>query len=405
MNIGIVTTWFERGAAYVSRQFMEVLSKSDEVFIYARGGEKYAKGDPKWDMSNVHWGKKNIGKLGVLGGTYIDKKDFKKWIKNHKIEAVLFNEQHWFQPILWCKELGVKSLAYVDYYNEKTIPLFDVYDALVCNTKRHAFAFRNHPHANYVKWGTDTKLYKPSNKTNEKLTFFHSAGMAPVRKGTDVVLKAFYAAKNRQKALLLLHTQVDLMSFFPNMRTLIEELVSEGSLEIVTKTITSPGLYYRGDVYIYPSRLDGIGLTLMEAVSSGLAVVASDNAPMNEFVEPSFGQLIKIDYVYSRADGYYWPMCVPSENSLTDIVEQYINGNYNLAAMKKSARDYALKELDFEKNCKALHEIFEQTVITSVSEELKKSLHDYDYYTYKAYYKYLSPIYFVFKKIKNFRNS
>ena len=25
MNIGIVTTWFERGAAYVSRQFMDVL--------------------------------------------------------------------------------------------------------------------------------------------------------------------------------------------------------------------------------------------------------------------------------------------------------------------------------------------------------------------------------------------
>lgn len=46
MRIGIITTWFERGAAYVSRQFMELLQQTDEVFIYARGGEKYAMGDP-----------------------------------------------------------------------------------------------------------------------------------------------------------------------------------------------------------------------------------------------------------------------------------------------------------------------------------------------------------------------
>lgn len=58
MNIGIVTTWFERGAAYVSRQFEQVLEKDGHnVFILARGGEKYAKGDPKWDLDNVHWGK------------------------------------------------------------------------------------------------------------------------------------------------------------------------------------------------------------------------------------------------------------------------------------------------------------------------------------------------------------
>lgn len=54
MKIGIVTTWFERGAAYVSRQFMDILKSTDEVFIYARGGEAYAQGNPTWDLPNVH---------------------------------------------------------------------------------------------------------------------------------------------------------------------------------------------------------------------------------------------------------------------------------------------------------------------------------------------------------------
>lgn len=405
MNIGIVTTWFERGAAYVSRQFMDVLSKTDTVFIYARGGEKYAVGNPKWDLPNVHWGKICLGKRGIFGGTYVDRKDFERWIKKNKIEAVLFNEQHWFQPMLWCKELGVKSIAYVDYYNEKTIPLFDVYDSLICNTKRHAFAFRNHPHVNYIKWGTDIELYKPNDVKKDKLTFFHSAGMAPIRKGTDVLLKAFYAAENRNNAHLLIHSQVDLTSFFPELERIIKEMIAEGTLEIVTKTITSPGLYYRGDVYIYPSRLDGIGLTLMEAISSGLAVITSDNAPMNEFVDSSFGNLCKIDYEFSRADGYYWPMCVPSEQSLTEIIQLYINGAYNIEEMKRKAREYAIRELNFENNCAILHKIIEDTQLSEVSENLRRSIQSYDYYTYKAYYRVLSPIYFIFKTIKNLRGA
>ena len=404
MNIGIVSTWFERGAAYVSRQFMDVLQQTDHVFIYARGGEKYAQGNPKWDMPNVHWGKKSIGKRGVFGGTYIDRSDFLKWLKRNRIDVVLFNEQQWFQPMKWCKELSIKTIAYVDYYNEKTIPLFDIYDSLICNTKRHTFAFRNHPQVNYIKWGTDTNLFKPAERKNEKLTFFHSAGMAPMRKGTDILLRAFFSVKNRKGTLLLIHTQVDLLSLFPAMKDMILNMVSEGSLEIVTKTITAPGLYYRGDVYVYPSRLDGIGLTLMEAISSGMAVITSDNAPMNEFIDPSFGLLCKIDYEYSRLDGYYWPMCVPSEISLAGILQDFVDGKYKIEEMKANARTYAVEELDFMKNCQSLHEIIRQTKIREASEELIKKINSYDFYAYKAYHRFLSPIYYAFKIIKNLRN-
>lgn len=36
MNVGIVTTWFERGAAYVSRQYLEALrsDSNNSVYIY-----------------------------------------------------------------------------------------------------------------------------------------------------------------------------------------------------------------------------------------------------------------------------------------------------------------------------------------------------------------------------------
>lgn len=393
MRIGIVTTWFERGAAYVSRQFMDVLQKTDDVFIYARGGEEYAIGNPKWDLPNVHWGKWNKTKRAIFSSTYIDKKDFVRWLKDNNIEAVLFNEQQWFNPILWCKELGVKTIAYVDYYTEQTIPMFDAYDCLICNTKRHASVFKTHHNCNYIKWGTDLSLYHPVEEKHEKLTFFHSAGMAPVRKGTDILIKAFYQSKGRQKAKLLLHTQLPLGSAIPEVKLQIDELIGEGSLEIVEKTISAPGLYSEGDVYVYPSRLDGIGLTLMEAIASGLAVVTINCAPMNEFVESEFGQMCDVESYYSRYDGYYWPMSIASVKSLTKILEKYISGNFNLEILKKNARLYAEKELDFEKNFSSLHELFSGVELTLVSDKIKQDIINYGN---RDLQRFLDPFSFLF---------
>ena len=387
MKIGIVTTWFERGAAYVSRQFMDVLQRTDEVYIYARGGEKYAIGDPKWDLPNVHWGVWDKGKRRFLNSTYIDKKDFEKWLKENNIDLVLFNEQQWFPPVLWCKDAGVRAVAYVDYYTEVTIPFFDAYDALICNTKRHAFAFRKHKNCKYIKWGTDIQLYQPSNEVHDKLTFFHSAGMAPVRKGTDLLIEAFYRCTDRKKAKLLIHTQRPLKDAIPDVSGMVEELLAEGSLEIVEKTIPAPGLYKEGDVYVYPSRLDGIGLTLMEAIASGLAVVTVDNPPMNEFVEEDFGQVCKVDYHYSRIDGYYWPMCVASVSSLSEILNKYIVGNYDLAKMKRAAREYAEKELDFGKNCSVLHKVLTETSLSPILERTRSKISEYFHIPlYKSFY-------------------
>lgn len=396
MNIGIVTTWFERGAAYVSRQFMDVLQKTDNVYIYARGGEKYAIGNPKWDLPNVTWGKRDMPRMLMYGNTYLVKKDFKKWIDNNSIDILFFNEQTWMVPLIWCKEWKIRTVSYVDYYNELTIPLFNIYDGLICNTKRHAFAFRNHPHAHYLKWGTDINIYKPEGDKHEALVFFNSAGMAPVRKGTDLVIQAFYNCPNHQQAKLLIHTQVSLEATIPNVIPLVNELKKEGCIEIVEKTVTAPGLYHCADVYVYPSRLDGIGLTLMEAASSGLACVTVDNPPMNEFIEPSFGQVCTIDYQYCRTDGYYWPMCVANINSLSEIIENMIKQKGNVNEMKKEARKYAERELDFTKNMSKLHTILEQ--IQFQSDEtglLSKKINDYETSGLKKLYKYFYPLFWT----------
>lgn len=377
MNIGIVTTWFERGAAYVSKQFEEILCEKYNVFIYARGGEAFAKGNPKWDKPNVYWSKFSIC------DKYIDKNEFQSWMRKNEINVILFNEQDSFEPILYCKELGVKTLAYIDYYTEETVPLFNVYDALICNTKRHLSAFEDHPHAYYIPWGTDVDLYKPSSDdghlvNNDCVTFFNSAGMNPLRKGTDTFIKALDLCKDRSRIRALIHSQKNLRSFFPKLSLTIDKLEKEGVLEVVEKTIPAPGIYYKADVYVYPSILDGIGLTVPEAISSGLVCIASDNPPMNEFIDESCGNLIPINRLYARKDGYYWPQCRCDASALSQLIQYYASNPIEVVKKKVSARKYAVENLSFSKNSVNLLKILECIEFTEPSSELIVQIEMFD---------------------------
>ncbi|EGR0107144.1 glycosyl transferase, partial [Vibrio vulnificus] len=135
MKVGIVTTWFERGAAYVSKQFKEALEKSGyQVFIYSRGGEDLTEVKGlEWRGNEVYEGKK----VHFPESTYIDLNDFECWLLDNNIDTVLFNEQRWLPPVLLCKKIGIRSGAYIDYYTKETVSSFKFYDFLICNTKRH----------------------------------------------------------------------------------------------------------------------------------------------------------------------------------------------------------------------------------------------------------------------------
>lgn len=380
MNIGIVTTWFERGAAYVSKQYMNALLENHNVYIYARGGEQYAKNDKNWDLENVTWGKKNYFQINA---TPIDKRSFLDWIKEYRIEIILFNEQQWWLPIIWAKEAGVKVGAYIDYYTKETVPFFKIYDFLICNTKRHYSVFNWHEQCFYVPWGTDINLFRLQSKRLEdldKIIFFNSSGFNPDRKGVYPLIKAFYRLKN-SKAKLILHSQVNLKQYYKDIAYMVEELVEIGKLEIISETVSAPGLYHLADVYCYISKLDGIGLTLPEAISCGLQAIVPNNAPMNEFVEHcNNGYLVKIKSYNTRSDGYYWDECEVDIDDLLNALQFYITNQGKIDVMKKVARQYALKHLNWNDRKKQLNKIFLNVQATHSNEKIISDIIKYEEY-------------------------
>jgi glycosyltransferase involved in cell wall biosynthesis len=408
MNIGIVTTWFERGAAYVSKQFEEIISVKHNVFIYARGGEKFAINESKWDKNNVTWGKRRIS---PFSGTLIDKKDFYNWVKRNHIDLILFNEQEWWYPLLWCEELKIPTIAYIDYYKKNTIPLYESYSSLICNTKRHYSAFDWHEGAYYLPWGTDCKVFKPiddnfSLVNKDYVTFFHSCGLNPYRKGTDILLKACKDINDSFK--IVIHSQLELKSFFDDkIRMIIEELESSNKLEIITKTVSAPGLYHLGDVYVYPSRLEGIGLTLAESEACGLVPVTTNNGPMNEFVNTEIGFLIDVKQYYSREDGYYWPECQPDVGSLKEIIIQICRQKDKIEGLKKANWAFANEDLNWEKNSEKIFDIIEKTTYKPVNEVVRKKIVEYESVGFRKfnlfflkYYRFFSLLNKILKKFE-----
>lgn len=367
MNIGFISTWFERGAAYVTRNYMNLLKVNHNVYVFARGGEKYAKNDPVWDTENVTWG------LNLIS-TEIYYPEFKKWIKKNQIETLFFNEQHDIEIIAKTRKdfPRIKIGSYIDYYKEDTVKDFRIYDFLICNTKRHYSVFKDHPQCYYVPWGTQIDVFVPQEKESNKFCFFHSVGMSG-RKGTDILIESFIEGKLYEEAELIIHTQLD---FEKNFNLSLEDALRY-NIRVIEKTVSAPGLYHLGDVYIYPTTLDGLGLTIFEALSVGLPVITTDAAPMNEIINDQNGYLVEIEKTYSRSNGYYWPLTLVNKKSLIDSMKFYIGKKNNMEEEKSKVRDFAMTSLNWNDRTDEVNEIFVSSKKLNLNTDLNEVLNNY----------------------------
>lgn len=399
MNIGIVTTWFERGAAYVSKQYLSSLAADNNLFIFARGGEDIDVSSPEWSGDHV-----TVAKHTLKNSTYIDFFELKAWIEQNAIELIIFNEQTDWEIIVQVRQLDVKIAAYIDYYTQETAPFFALYDTLLCNTQRHYSAFSWHRDAHYIPWGTDTGIFNTQQlETSAKAKFFHSAGMGGIRnrKGTDLLVNAF--SQTTGDCELIIHSQVP-VNAYGDSAALIE---SDPRIRFIHKTVTAPGLYHLGNVYVYPSRLEGIGLTICEALACGLPVITTDCPPMSEFVTPGeTGELTRIHQYLARPDGYYWPESIVDTADLAQQLQSYIDHPEKIAKQSANARNSSLEHFDWRKNSESLSTLLNQVVADpNKSQVLKRLSATVLGYAYMRRGHYTPIMQRLIRKLRNYRIS
>lgn len=357
MNILIVSTWFERGASYVSKSYYETFSSdsSNNIYIYARGGEKFEKNNKNWDLPYVFW---NQDRLFDLSPTPINLKQFSTLVNRLKIDLILFNEQQDFTSILRIKKSNpnIKLGAYIDYYKKETVRLFEIYDFVICNTERHFSVFKDHSNPIYIPWGTDVKE-KTVNVVPEKYLFISSVGMNWYRKGLDLLLDGFLGIEK----YLLKKSNIELNIF--TQKKLPFEITKKINhlsdvISIVTKVgdFTQEEVYKEASIYCYLSRLDGIGLSLPESIANGCVGFINFEDPMKQFIDVDNSFYVKPSKYKTRKDLYYWDESEPSINDISDKIKEIINTPLPIIRqMSNNNIKFAQKKLNWTQNSSDLN--------------------------------------------------
>jgi glycosyltransferase involved in cell wall biosynthesis len=296
---------------------------------------------------------------------------------------VFFNEQRYWPTILKAKDYGLQIGAYIDYYTQDTVAFFDLFDFLVCNTKRHYSVFNWHRECYLIPWGVSkTRWPRKTNLDSKTITFIISGGWDGIyakenswmdRRGVGSTIKVFRRVRGDCK--LFVYSQVPLSECPLEWQI---NIAADDRINFIHGTF-EPFPFFSGDVYVYPARLDGIGLTVPEAICAGLPVIATDSPPMNEFVSEGInGSLIKVSRQISRPDGYYWPEALICENSFLDAMQKYVDNTCLAQKQGRNSLRHSLQFFQWESNAKQVACIFARQFVRNIpSEELRRSVSKY----------------------------
>jgi len=354
-NIGFVTLWFERGQAYVTKTLRDILSKKYKTFILARTSNKfygkvYLETKGFWDVPN----------LTTFKDYEIPSYVMMKWIEENNLEVVIFNEEFDWGLVDLCKRKGLKTISYLDFYSEDWREYLSLYDAILCSTRRTFDLVKEFSNAYYIGWGIDLRLFYPRDDNDAKYTFFHNAGWLGInfRKMTPAVIIAFDTiSKICQDFTLLVHSQARIEYLPPEV---IKITKTNPHIHYFHGTLPAPGLYHKGLIYCYPSKLDGLGLSFLEALACGLPVIATDAPPMNEFIKDGYnGVLVKVAKRMNRWDGIAFPEEICDLNDLS-LKMYFLARNKELVLeMARNARKYGEENLNWTKKEEILFQIIE----------------------------------------------
>ena len=296
MRVGISSWWFNRGQAVVGRQLRTAFEDlGHETFVLARptrGGNirpAFIDRTGVWNQPGVTAASDFL----IPGDEMLD------WARDTGIEVAFFDQNYQFDEIAALRASGVRTIGrfvweqFSAEHVEDARRAFDVvYSMHSAEQERYAGFGIASPR---VHWGVHPELLEfaaslhgPGGTRREAeepaglVRFYFPGGFMSKRKPIDPVLEAFRQTQD-DRFRLIVKAQVDRKA--PKVQKAAKR---DPRIELITEDLPTDEhlrLFASADVSLAPSRWEGLGLHLYEAMAFGIPTVVNDSPPMNEVVD------------------------------------------------------------------------------------------------------------------------
>jgi len=172
--------------------------------------------------------------------------------------------------------------------------------------------------------GVDTEEFHPLDGVPEIFTVISTSRLIE-RKGIRYLLEAFLEFhRQHQDSKLILAGQGNIKE---KLKQQAQDAEAGNSVEFLGALDHQrlPVLYRRADVFVLPSLNEGMSNSLLEAMASGLAIIATDTGGASELVSQDNGIII------DKQD----------TDSIKNALQELYNGNQKLKQMKQASRQKA----------------------------------------------------------------
>jgi glycosyltransferase involved in cell wall biosynthesis len=316
-----VSKWFASGQAVVTRQIRSALDDlGHETFVLAKPGkgpranqERVA--DPVWDQPGVTQG----------SNADIPAEEYLAWATENALDAVLCDQNDQFEEVGGLRAAGVRTIGrfvWESFAPEDAEPARGAYDVIYSFTQAEQERYRTLGiESPLLTWGCHPELVAVAEgveRNGELVRFVVPGSFMGKRKPFPEIVEAFTRARGDHLRLLI-RGQVD-------RKAGKLEKAAGGDPRVVIELEDRPTdehlrQFASCDVCLSPSRWEGLGLPLYEAVAFGMPSITNDSPPMNEVVIDGVNGIC-VDSVPWGEAGSGIPAFDPDFEQLTAAIER-----------------------------------------------------------------------------------
>ena len=285
MNVGIVSKWFNRGQPVVGRYLRSGVDElGHRSFVLAKPRREKGPMGGALERTGV-WDQPDVTAASSFETPL---EEYVAWVEANSIEVVLCDQNYQFDEMAELRRRGVRTIGrfvWEHFTREHLDPALAAYDVVYSVTRAEQQRYRDWGlQTPRVPWGIHPELLavEPRRADDGLVRFVFPGGFLGHRKPAEPVIEAFSATSD-PRFRLLVKAQVE--------RTRLERVLPlvEADSRIELRLADEPWNEHlagvaANDVSISPSRWEGLGLPLYEAIAFGMPTITNDDAPMNEVV-------------------------------------------------------------------------------------------------------------------------